>query len=116
MGILIRDVRGARAREQRSAGALGAGTARVDVEVSQSGVRNVKVVVEVAGVTYLSSSYIAEELGVSRQTLWRWRQQDKIPKGHRFRDRWVLFTKDEAVEIRNYANRVEPISSPNTES
>jgi len=39
----------------------------------------------------------------------RWRQQGKIPAGHRYRDRNLLYTLDEVEEIRQFANRVEDI-------
>jgi hypothetical protein len=50
---------------------------------------------EIDGVRYFSASELLIELGVSRQTLWRWRQQRKIPA-------------DEVELIRQYANRIEP--------
>ena len=63
---------------------------------------------EIDGITYFSVSELLVELGVSRQTLWRWRQQRKIPSGHRYRDKSILFTTDEVELIRQYANRIEP--------
>jgi hypothetical protein len=63
---------------------------------------------EIDGVSYFSASELLVELGVSRQTLWRWRQQRKIPAGHRYRDKTILFTADEVELIRQYANRIEP--------
>jgi len=57
-----------------------------------------------------SASEISEEIGVSRQTLWRWRTGGKIPLGHKYRDGKVLFTGDEVDEIRRFANRIEPIA------
>ena len=62
---------------------------------------------------YVSSKEIVESVGVSRQTLWRWRREGKIPPGHRFRDGQVLFTTEELQEISDFANRVEPIDQPN---
>ena len=64
---------------------------------------------EIQGVLYFPAAEVAREIGVSRQTLWRWRRDGKIPVGHRFRDRQILFTEDEVVEIRSHANRVEPV-------
>ena len=65
--------------------------------------------VEIHGVKYFSSSEIMKEIGVSRQTLWRWRQEGKIPLGHRFRDGRILFTSDEIESIRQFANRIDTI-------
>ena len=64
---------------------------------------------DIGGVRYYSAMEILGELGVSRQTLWRWRNEGKIPAGHRSRDRKVFFTADEINVIRQFANRVEPI-------
>lgn len=66
---------------------------------------------EINGVSYLSTNAAAERAGISRQTLWRWRQIGKIPSGHRFRGRHVIFTEDEARAIQEFANRVEPIDA-----
>jgi hypothetical protein len=63
---------------------------------------------EIDGVTYVSTTELLVELGVSRQTLWRWRRHGKIPTGHRYRDKTILFTADEVKLIRQYANRIEP--------
>ncbi|MFL6450935.1 MAG: helix-turn-helix domain-containing protein [Bryobacteraceae bacterium] len=65
--------------------------------------------ITIAGQTYHSASELADELGISRQTLWRWRDQKKIPPGLRYRSGQVLFTDDEAQTIREFANRLEPI-------
>ena len=68
---------------------------------------------EIEGTTYLSVGRLLEELDVSRQTLWRWRKEGKIPQGHRFRDGMVVFTEAEAEKIRRFANRIEPIATEN---
>lgn len=60
-------------------------------------------------IKYLTASELVEELDVTRQTLWRWRQEGKIPAGHRFRGRHVLFSPEEVDAIVQYANRIEPI-------
>jgi transposase-like protein len=64
---------------------------------------------EIEGVSYITAAEVAREVGVSRQTLWRWRRDAKIPAGHRFRDRQILFTERQVEEIRNHANKVIPI-------
>jgi hypothetical protein len=62
------------------------------------------------GSEYFSAAQIVEATGISRQTLWRWRQEGKVPAGHRFRDKLLVFTAGELDLIRQYANRLEPIS------
>ena len=63
---------------------------------------------EIAGVQYYSTTFVLAEVGVSRQTLWRWRREALIPQGHRFRNGQLLFTPDEYQKILEHANRVEP--------
>ena len=48
---------------------------------------------------------------VSRQTLWRWRRDGKIPVGRKLRNHKVLFTTAEMASIRGYANSVEVVES-----
>lgn len=67
--------------------------------------------VSVNGSEYITAGGAAEAVGISRQTLWRWRQEGRVPAGHRFRDKQILFTADELEQIRQYANRVEPIAN-----
>lgn len=64
--------------------------------------------ISIDGVSYVSTGEILVELGIARQTLWRWRREGKIPQGNRYRDRQVLFTQAEAGSIREFANRIEP--------
>jgi predicted DNA-binding transcriptional regulator AlpA len=66
---------------------------------------------EIDGTEYLVASEVVEELGITRQTLWRWRNRGKVPTGRRFRGGQVLFTPAEVRVIREYANRVEPIEN-----
>jgi predicted DNA-binding transcriptional regulator AlpA len=68
--------------------------------------------IEIAGITYFTAAKIHREVGVARQTLWRWRKARKIPQGRRYRDRQVVFTEEEVEAIRQYANRLEP-AEPN---
>ena len=65
---------------------------------------------EIEGTAYLAVSSLLKELDISRTTLWRWRTEGKIPQGHRFRDGKVVFTEAEAEQIRQFANRIEPIA------
>jgi len=68
--------------------------------------------VEINGISYLTATDVLGQVPVTRQTLWRWRQEGKIPAGHRYRNRQVVFTAGEVEAIREYANRVEPIGDP----
>ena len=65
--------------------------------------------IDIDGVTYYAVSDVTEQLGVSRQTLWRWKKNGKVPAGRRMRNNQVVFTKTEFDSIRMYANAVEPI-------
>lgn len=65
--------------------------------------------IEIDGIRYFSAADIHRDLGVARQTLWRWRKDRKIPQGRRYRDHQVVFTKEEVEAIREYANRLEPV-------
>lgn len=56
---------------------------------------------------YFAAADIIRELQISRQTFWRWRHDGKIPSGHRFRDRRLLYQQEEFAVIREYATRVE---------
>ena len=78
------------------------------MDANQLAMGHITMPVEIDGKTYFSVSEVAQKAGVSRQTLWRWRQQDKIPAGHRFRDKQLLFTADEYKMINGYAKRLEP--------
>lgn len=60
------------------------------------------------GQTYYSAAELACDLGVTRQTLWRWRHDGNVPTGRRYRGRVILFTAGEVKEITAYANRLEP--------
>lgn len=66
---------------------------------------------EINGTAYFSANEAAKEVGVSRQTLWRWRAAAVIPQGRKFRDRQLIFTLDELEKIRLYANRIEPVGN-----
>ena len=64
--------------------------------------------VVVEGQTYYSAAELSRNLGVTRQTLWRWRHDGYVPGGRRYRGRVVLFNAAEAQQIAAYANRLEP--------
>ncbi len=68
---------------------------------------------KIDGTEYFTVPEVLKELRIARQTLWRWRQQGKIPVGHRYRGRNLLYTPAEIEEIRQYANRVEDIEQTN---
>lgn len=64
---------------------------------------------EIEGISYLHTTELAEEIGVSRQTIWRWRREGKIPAGNHFRSRQVLFSPSEVEAAREFAFGVQPI-------
>mgnify|MGYP003573555568 CR=1 FL=1 len=65
----------------------------------------------VDGIEFLTLKEVVDAVGITRQTLWRWRQEGKIPAGHRFRARHVVFTPDEMQQIERYANRIDSIDT-----
>jgi predicted DNA-binding transcriptional regulator AlpA len=71
--------------------------------------------IEIEGVRYFLAVEVAKTVGVTRQTLWRWRQGGKIPRGHRYRDRQVAFSEAEFEAIREYAHRIEPIDADSSQ-
>ena len=66
---------------------------------------------DIAGVRFLTNGEVAEHARVSRQTLWRWRAEGRIPAGRQYRGRAVVFTEEEVEAILQYANRIEPLSA-----
>lgn len=67
---------------------------------------------EIAGIEYFTAADIQRTIGIARQTLWRWRTGGKIPQGRRYRDKAIVFTRQELEAICEYANRLEPADSP----
>lgn len=65
--------------------------------------------VQVNGTEYLSVTETAKKVGVSRQTLWRWRSEGNVPQGQLYRGKQVLFSPEDVAVIEEYANRLEPI-------
>jgi predicted DNA-binding transcriptional regulator AlpA len=69
-------------------------------------------VIAIDGVEYFSAADVEREVGVVRQTLWRWRRDRVVPQGRRYRGRAILFTRAEVEAISGYANRLEPAEPP----
>jgi len=65
--------------------------------------------VEINGREYLQVTEVAESVGVTRQTLWRWRRDGVIPMGRKYRGRQIIYTPSEVEVIRLFAERIEPI-------
>jgi len=63
----------------------------------------------IEGVEFFTTTEVTQMLGVSRQTLWRWRAEGNVPLGRRYRRKSVVFTKVEVDEIVSFANKIEPI-------
>lgn len=70
---------------------------------------------QIDGVEYQTVPEVLQELQITRQTLWRWRNAGLIPQGRLFRSRKILFSEEEVAAIRRYANRIEPIAAPGAE-
>ena len=64
----------------------------------------------IEGVEFFTTTDVTQILGISRQTLWRWRAEGNVPLGRRFRRKSVVFTKVEVDEIVAFANKIEPIA------
>jgi hypothetical protein len=64
--------------------------------------------IDIGEIKYHRATEIADEIGISRQTLWRWRRTNKIPFGHRFRDGQIFFSQEEFDAIKEFAFRLEP--------
>lgn len=60
------------------------------------------------GVTYYTSQEVLAAIGVSRQTLWRWRQEPDFPQGARLRGR-LLFSEQDVAVIQDLAFQLEPV-------
>lgn len=68
--------------------------------------------IKIEGVEYFTAADVQREIGVARQTLWRWRRARKIPQGRRYRNKTIVFTRAEMRAIREFSNRLEPADSP----
>jgi predicted DNA-binding transcriptional regulator AlpA len=65
----------------------------------------------IQGRKYFCAGEIVKFLSVSRQTLWRWRKEGKIPAGKKYRGREVLFEESEIQDVIAYAERLEPVAA-----
>ena len=58
--------------------------------------------------TYYSLRELTDLIGVSRQTLWRWRKEGRVPLGRKYRRKHLVFSEAETREIKRLADRLEP--------
>ena len=65
--------------------------------------------IEIKGINYLTATEVLQRISVTRQTLWRWRQEGRIPSGSRYRGRLLVFSPEEVEAIEGFANRIESI-------
>ena len=63
--------------------------------------------VEIAGQRYYRTSEACAKARVSRATLFRWLKAGILPKSHRDRRGWRLFTEDDVNAILAESNKVE---------
>ena len=61
----------------------------------------------VSGTPFYTATEATEIVGVSRQSLWRWRRDSLVPCGRRYRGRELLYTRDEVEAIYAHAHRLE---------
>ena len=61
----------------------------------------------VSGTHFYTATDTTELVGVSRQSLWRWRRESLVPCGRRYRGRELLYTREEVEAIYAYAHRLE---------
>jgi cysteine desulfurase len=62
---------------------------------------------EIDGSIFYTCTDVAEACGVSRQTIWRWRQYGLIPAGRTRRTGSVAFSQTELEYIRSHARQVD---------
>jgi len=62
--------------------------------------------VDIGGKSYCTATEVALQLGISRQTLWRWRQSGDVPSGRRFKGQQVVFNEAEQALIRQQLHRL----------
>lgn len=64
--------------------------------------------IERAGTVYYTLTEVTERVGCSRTSIWRWKKEEKIPQGRRYRDRELLFTRAEIEAVFAHAHRLTP--------
>lgn len=64
--------------------------------------------VEISGKRFFTVTDLTEIVGVTRQTIWRWRRDGRVPTGRRYRGQNIVFTREEVEEIYAHAHRLEP--------
>jgi len=57
---------------------------------------------------YYSTTQVAAEAGISRDTLLRWLKGGKLPEPGRNRNGWRAFTKTEMNAVVRYAHKYTP--------
>ena len=67
--------------------------------------------VEVSGKRFFNVTDVTEIVGVTRQSIWRWCRDEKIPSGRRYQGQQRIFTREEVEKIYAYAHRLEPAGS-----
>lgn len=77
------------------------------------GVKQDPMPVTIEDIQYYTAIEIRKELRISRTTMWRWKNDGKIPSGRLFRGGTVVFSEEEFVAIKAFANRLEPVPAPN---
>jgi hypothetical protein len=63
----------------------------------------------VNGNEFFTLTQVAKAAGVTRQTLWRWRVELRVPQGRRYRDRIVLYTAAEQADVCRFASRMNSL-------
>ena len=84
----------------------------IETGVTVRNVADIPKSVIIDGIAYISTSAVLEALSISRQTLWRWRNEGKVPPGRRYRGRHVVFSQADFEAISAHANLLEPITTP----
>lgn len=67
--------------------------------------------VDIESATYFTVGEVANMVGRNRTTLWRWRQQHRIPLGRKYCDNQVLYSAEEVALVFSYAHRLKPVDA-----